>query len=307
MLLTRKGRMSFDFCLGLGFVLLIFPWFPYSLLSTYYKTLSLRNDYEALQGAHKNLVTELKSSVDTRRTATEQIKAAEELNKNLLLALKDYGDNIDPDNNVYAMAEQVEEAYVARIDDLESVLSLWSERRLRDQYGETKEKRLRFTVTLLFSSESVGGDSNGQQNQNSSFVMETARLDKMPYSIDFFQQMVQEQLCDGLVMTVQNDPGVELIQARQQQPMEDDGTTKAASTTTTTTSSTMISSGATTNTNTSSSSQTLLFTERSLENPIEKYAGKQQQQQQLVVAFFEDVPQYNLGFWHHVTRGESFF
>jgi hypothetical protein len=257
--IMKRGRMSFNICMGLGVVLLIFPWVP-SFLGTYYKTVSLRDDYEALQVAHKNLVAQLKSSVDTRRTLNDQTKAAEELNKNLLLALKDYGDNIDPDNNLYAMAEQVEEAYVTRIDDLESVISLWSEQKLRQKYGETKET-LRFTVTLSESVGDHGDDSNNngqeEEQQKSFFVMETARLDKMPYSIDFFQQMVQERLYDGLVMTVVNKNdhpgGVELIQA---QP--------------------------TTTDQSSNMSQTLLFSERSPENPLEKYSGKQQQQQQQI-------------------------
>jgi hypothetical protein len=244
--IMTRGRMRFTICLGLGVVLLLFPWIP-SFWGTYYKTLSLRDEYQALQVAHKNLVAELKSSVDMRRTLNDQNKAAEEMNKNLLLALKDYGDNIDPDNNLYAIAEQVEEAYVTRIDDLESVLSLWSERKLREKYGETKE-RLRFTVTL---SDSVG-DNNGQKQQQNSFVIETARLDKMPYTIDFFQQMVQDRLCDGLVMTVKNDP-VDLIQA---QIMDGSNAAKKAQSSNT-------------------SSPTLFFTERSPENTLEKYSGKQ--------------------------------
>jgi hypothetical protein len=249
--MMTRGRTSFNICLGLGVVLLIFPWVP-SFMATYYKTVSLRDEFASLQLAHKNLVTELKGSVDTRRTLTDQTKTTEEMNKNLLLALKDYGDNIDPDNNVYAMAEEVEEAYVTRIDDLESVISLWSERKLREKYGETKE-RLRFAVTL---SESVGDDANGKPQ--TSFVMETARLDQMPYSINFFQQMVQDTLCDGLAMTAKKDP-VELIQVQM------DGTNVTAAT-----------SGVTAQT--SNRSQTLLFTERSPENPLDKYSGKPKQQ-----------------------------
>ena len=183
----RTTSRSFEVLTAIGVILALVPWINEFRLQR--QAASMKNNLLSMIAEQEKMIQSMEATMDTVRANKEEARKLEESNKALVQELAKYGDTMDWESNFYAEAEEMEDKYLTRIDELESAIRKYSERTVRRKYNGVGPFRIRVTLA----------ETKG------SFVIQTARLDFMPHSIHHFLKMVELKLWDGLSLYHKNE------------------------------------------------------------------------------------------------------
>ena len=188
--ISVQDRESMISSLQAAFVLVLslIAWLPSFLLQA--KLSETRHSLVLLQAANHLDRNDLSSSLDKRRSLREQVKTLEENNANLLENLREHGNLVDPNNNLYRNAEEIEELYLGRIEDLESTIQDWSRKRMSALLSSGPGGHLQVQFTMINDS-----DETIQQ-----FKIDTFSVDDLPHSLAVFHETVERDLLSNATM-----------------------------------------------------------------------------------------------------------
>ena len=140
---------------------------------------------------------ELRWASQKLKTEKSEAEEQDKVKKQIVQDLLRMGDNINMDTAEYARAEQMEENYFKRLDDLHQSISSAGARYL-ERLGHSSEKPLRLRVTLDERS------AQAETDDKPYFVIEVAPLAVAPHAASHFVRMVQAKLFDGLMLLHRN-------------------------------------------------------------------------------------------------------
>ena len=132
----------------------------------------------------KTLFRELDKTTGTLRDLGRDSERLDHENDKMFRVLQKKGATADLENDQYAQIEQVEDAMLKRIDDLEKHIQENSAKAVVETFGIGPHR-----VTVVVKD---------QAGVSSKFVIELGMLLDMPHAIHHFLQMVDLELWDGL-------------------------------------------------------------------------------------------------------------
>lgn len=137
-----------------------------------------------MMNEQKKLFGELDKTIGTVRELGRNSERLDHENDKMFRILQKNGATADLENEQYAQIEQVEDAMLVRIDDLEKHIKENSAKAVVESYGGGPHR-----VDVVVKD---------QAGVSSKFVIQMALLLEMPHAIHHFLQMVELKLWDGL-------------------------------------------------------------------------------------------------------------
>lgn len=267
-----------------GIVLAIAPWMYHSQLD--WKARSLMATLDSLQSKVERMSAEIKRH---HATLKDQEKEAEQLdNENRLLyeQLKARGDDVSylensEDRDAYYESEISEEAFLERIDGIESAFQKKCKQMVVSKFGVGP-----YLVNVTVQENLLATDPK-ERRKRAWFVVEMAPLSLMPHAVDHFLRLMDLGVWNGLTLihSTENSvnfndgdssfiqPSPKLIYSSEMAADMSSSTLKSH----TTVAATVVVEGSDTSNHYKRAAKghltQLAFTEQSPDYPIEKYSG----------------------------------
>jgi hypothetical protein len=167
-----------------GFLLLAAPWIRHS--SVQWKVSTLHKELMELQQDQRRLQSRLRSQTNTFKQVKAESVQQKNQNVALLGDLKAHGDNFeDFDSEHYAEAENMENAYFKRVDELQNEIQRSSERKLAKQgydvWGNSNPIRVEITLNKHVA------------NFGNKLVMELGPFNYLGHAIELFLMLVEHK------------------------------------------------------------------------------------------------------------------
>ena len=183
-----------------GLFLLVAPWIRH--MQTYCLIRSLQSELEALQTKQSLLQKEIKNQITTLKKIKAETSEYKTHNDNLLGQLKMHGDEFeDFDSSSYILAEELENNYLQRVDELEHEIQRASGRKLvyhgHGLLGSSAPMRAIITLASdVLPPEMTAADGKAVPR---TLVLEMAPTHTYSHAIAYFMDMVHSRrLFDGL-------------------------------------------------------------------------------------------------------------
>jgi cyclophilin family peptidyl-prolyl cis-trans isomerase len=142
--------------------------------------------------AKKKLVVDITRSTMELDKLKKEHSEVETNNNELLKVLTRAGDSVDVDSAAYKKAEETEEKYFTRIDEIEQAIQAKSKNTVVKKYGLSPVQ-----VNVTLQADAVtGGDQRW-------FLVEMAPINVMPHSVDFFLGLVEKKFYNGMTLLKQ--------------------------------------------------------------------------------------------------------
>lgn len=185
--------------LAVGFLLLVAPWMRH--VQVQWKVRTLQTDLEQLQHQQRQLQKEVRNQITTLQTIKTDAADYKQRNDELLGNLKARGDEYDDfDAAAYREAEEMEERYFKRVDELEREIQRAGARQLvhagHGVLGSSAPVRAVVTLaappaTTTTTTEVDGGDDSVRSRQQ--LVLELAPAHTYSHAVAYFWDMVQRR------------------------------------------------------------------------------------------------------------------
>lgn len=193
---SSGGRWKYNLLLLIvGLVLLVAPWIRH--IQTHYQVRSLQNELEMLQTKQSLLQKDIQNQITTLKKIKAETTEYKTQNDNLLGQLKVHGDEYeDFDSSAYVEAEEMENNYLLRVDELEREIQRAAGRKLvhRGHGVLGSSAPMRAVVTL--ARDVRPEDATAALSRT--LVLEMAPTHTYPHAIAYFMDMVhQRRLFDG--------------------------------------------------------------------------------------------------------------
>ena len=163
-------------------ILVVLPWINNK--RSEWQLLSAKDELGTMMKEQKTLFRELDKTTGTLRDLGRDSERLDLENDKMFRLLQKNGATADLENEQYAQIEQVEDAMLKRIDDLEKHIQENSAKAVVEAFGIGPHR----VIVVV----------KDQAGVSSKFVIELALLLEMPHAIHHFLQMVDLELWDGL-------------------------------------------------------------------------------------------------------------
>jgi cyclophilin family peptidyl-prolyl cis-trans isomerase len=164
------------------FILVLLPWI--TIKRSEWQLLSVKDELGTMRNEQKTLFRKLDKTTGILRDLGRDSERLGHDNDKLFRVLQKNGVTPDLENEQYAQVEQVEDAMLKRIDDLEKHIQENSAKAVVDAYGIGPHR-----VQVIIKD---------QADVSYKFVIELAMLMEMPHAVHHFLRMVDLRLWDGL-------------------------------------------------------------------------------------------------------------
>ena len=118
--------------LALSILFVIIPWAPYHL--KYLPHLNyLRDDIKQMQADQKRWLSDLEKTTKKVQSINLEASKLEVENNALIFDLREHGDNIDTNTNIYREGEELEELFLKRIDNMQDYIQKHSKKAVEEK------------------------------------------------------------------------------------------------------------------------------------------------------------------------------
>lgn len=165
---------------------------------------ALQKELTALERDYRTTLAKLKKTreqqrrlqydVDEMKAQNTQLEETIRENEGSNIMIQQYTDTDNIDHEEYAQAEQLEEIYLTRIDELQEQIRAWNEKLLYQEYI-FRNRFPHFIITCR-----VLGGANQKAQDVVMFKVRLPNIQMFPVEISSLSQMVKQQDCNGVQM-----------------------------------------------------------------------------------------------------------
>ena len=194
---TCGDRWKSLLALAVGLFLLLAPWMRH--FQAYWKVRSLQDELENLQNKQIFLKKEIKNQVTVLKKIKSESTEFKSQNDILLGHVKTRGDDFDDfDSSAYQKAEELENDYLQRVDELEREIQRSAARKLvyhgHGVIGSSAPMRAVVSLAIDVAKPLVGGDEQESPlKQQRTLVLEMAPTHTYSHAIAYFMDLVHKR------------------------------------------------------------------------------------------------------------------